>query len=444
MKIQTLVRFLFGDRDAILRISNSRYALPLGLLLVLSAGFAREYDGEDLRSEPWHLLIPLSASLALSFILYSLIEGIARCQRKRNLFWRGYGIFLSLFWMTAPLAWLYAIPVERFLSAADSARANLWLLGIVSVWRVTLITRVISVLYRTHWFATFFVVMLFGDSLMWIVLEMTPLPILSIMGGIRLTESERILLDTATMLRVLCILSAPAWLIGTFFIYVRRPREPLAWERDAVNAESRLSVAKPLWALSSVALLVWAAILPMTQPQQANRRAVETSLAENQIADALTFMSQRGPADFPPHWDPPPRIGYGEATPDIWDVLAATKNVDVALWVRSIYIEKILAQSHTATFVQHRTINLYEMEQANLNLYVELLNEVGSGQKIAEAHVYEIERIIGNTKDPEFPEPISDERRTSLEEILSLARSSEVTESPEPVSTDAPADPSLP
>ncbi|MDP6554465.1 MAG: hypothetical protein QGG71_07340 [Pirellulaceae bacterium] len=444
MRIQTLVRFLFGDRDAILRISNSRYALPLSLLLVLSAGFAREYDGEDLRSEPWYLLIPLGASLALSFILYSLIEGIARCQRKRNLFWRGYGIFLPLFWMTAPLAWLYAIPVERFLSTADSVRANLWLLGIVSVWRVTLITRVISVLYRTHWFATFFVVMLFGDALMWIVLEMTPLPILSIMGGIRLTESERILLDTATMLRVLCILSAPVWLIGTLFICVRRPREPLAWERDAVNAESRLSVAKPLWALSSVALLVWAAILPMTQPQQANRRKVETSLAENQIADALTFMSQCGPEDFPPHWDPPPRIGYGEATPDIWDVLAATKNVDVALWVRSIYIEKILAQSHTATYVQHRTINLYEMEQASLNLYVELLNEVGSGQKIAEAHVYEIERIIGNTKDPEFPVPISDERRTSLEEILSLARSSEVTESPEPAPTDAPADPSLP
>jgi hypothetical protein len=148
MKIQTLVRFLFGDRDAILRISNSRYALPLGLLLVLSAGFAREYDGEDLRSEPWHLLIPLSASLALSFILYSLIEGIARCQRKRNLFWRGYGIFLSLFWMTAPLAWLYAIPVERFLSAADSARANLWLLGIVSVWRVPL--SLLSCCLATH------------------------------------------------------------------------------------------------------------------------------------------------------------------------------------------------------------------------------------------------------------------------------------------------------
>ena len=37
--------------------------------------------------------------------------------------------FLNLYWMTAPLAWLYAIPFERFLSPADATTANLALLG---------------------------------------------------------------------------------------------------------------------------------------------------------------------------------------------------------------------------------------------------------------------------------------------------------------------------
>jgi len=35
----------------------------------LLPAFAREYDGEDLLHEPWHLLLPLVASLATSFIL---------------------------------------------------------------------------------------------------------------------------------------------------------------------------------------------------------------------------------------------------------------------------------------------------------------------------------------------------------------------------------------
>ena len=49
--------------------------------------------------------------------------------------------------MTAPLAWIYAIPVERFLGAYEATQANLWMLGIVSVWRIVLMIRVVSVLF---------------------------------------------------------------------------------------------------------------------------------------------------------------------------------------------------------------------------------------------------------------------------------------------------------
>ena len=48
--------------------------------------------------------------------------------------------------MTAPLAWLYAIPYERFLSPVGATRANLWTLGLVAAWRVLLIIRVLVVL----------------------------------------------------------------------------------------------------------------------------------------------------------------------------------------------------------------------------------------------------------------------------------------------------------
>src|SRR5580700_9011821 len=115
MDIRTLFRFLIGDRQAILEIAADRRALWVGLLLVVSAAFARDYDGEDLVHEPWRLLLPLGASVASSFVLFLLTFGKAiASDAARPSFLTAYRSFLTLFWMTAPLAWLYAVPYERF------------------------------------------------------------------------------------------------------------------------------------------------------------------------------------------------------------------------------------------------------------------------------------------------------------------------------------------
>ena len=141
MSIITLLKFLVGNREAILQIGRTPAVLWLGGLFVLSAGFAREYDGKDLLAEPWHLAIPFAASLATSFLLFCLVYAIALARGiDRQPFLNAYRSFLTLYWMTSPLAWLYAIPVERMYSAGDAMRANLWLLGIVALWRVALMT----------------------------------------------------------------------------------------------------------------------------------------------------------------------------------------------------------------------------------------------------------------------------------------------------------------
>src|SRR6266481_654320 len=152
MRIRTWLRYLIGDRQAILEIAQDRRALGLGLLFVLSAGLAREYDGEDLLQEPWHVVLPVAASLVTSFLLFCLTYAPAKeGEEPRPSFLRAYGMFLGVFWMTAPLAWLYGIPYERFLPALGATRANLITLGIVSVWRVVLMMRVVSVLMAYHW-----------------------------------------------------------------------------------------------------------------------------------------------------------------------------------------------------------------------------------------------------------------------------------------------------
>jgi hypothetical protein len=69
MTLWTLLKFLAGNRDAIVSAARCNGAIWIGLLFVIAAGFAREYDGEDLLHEPWHLAIPLGASLASSAAL---------------------------------------------------------------------------------------------------------------------------------------------------------------------------------------------------------------------------------------------------------------------------------------------------------------------------------------------------------------------------------------
>jgi hypothetical protein len=75
MGIGTLLGYLISNRTAILALASHSRAWMVGLVFVLSAGFAREYDGEDLLHEPWHLLLPLAASLAASFFLYCILYG---------------------------------------------------------------------------------------------------------------------------------------------------------------------------------------------------------------------------------------------------------------------------------------------------------------------------------------------------------------------------------
>jgi hypothetical protein len=51
-------------------------------------------------------------------------------------------------------------------------------------------------------------------------------------------------------------------------------------------------------------------------------------------------MSAHDPTDFPPHWDPPPKLALGQALPDLVDVMEIIADDPPAPWVRSIFIEK--------------------------------------------------------------------------------------------------------
>jgi hypothetical protein len=335
MTIRTWVLYLLGNREAILRLAADHRALWVGALFVLSAGLAREYDGEDLVHEPWYLLLPFAASLLTSFLLFGITWVPARLKGSPGPpLLSAYRAFLGLFWLTAPLAWFYGIPYERFLSPLDATRANLITLAVVSFWRVCLMIRVVSVLMGYRTWQAIFLVMILADAEMLLALQYVPRPILMIMSGVRMTQSEMLLAATGFWVNVGAFLSLWLWIIGALVAtWLSRP----AWQASATDSPTS-SNEMPLLAMVSVAF--WLGTLPFTQPEQILRRRVEHDLKEGRIAEALAEMSAHERSDFPPHWDPPPRIGYRERVPSQEDILAAIRESPPASWVVELFREK--------------------------------------------------------------------------------------------------------
>lgn len=336
--IHTVAKFLLGDREAILALASAPGLLGIGVLFVFSAALAREYDGVYFLAEPWHLALPLAASLGTSFLLFCLLF----CAGKRQgigavPFGRCYLRFLGLYWMTAPLAWLYAIPVERFLTPLGATQCNLALLGLVAAWRVALIVRVAQVLFGANLAAAFSLVLAFADTVALAALAVSPKPVIVVMAGISHTDSEIAIFHATLLAGAACLFSYPVWLLSC--IATVGPRRD-KWKFALEAAAPRLRPDRGLWALAIASVAVWAFVLPITQSQQRLAYRVDRDLKAGRIAEALRLMAEHKRSDFPAHWDPPPRIGYGNTTPSILIVLEAVLSTKSSPWVQAIFREK--------------------------------------------------------------------------------------------------------
>lgn len=340
MRLRTLLLYLIGNRQAILDIAADRRAVGIGFLFVLSAAFAREYDGEDLLHEPWYLLIPVGASVLASFILFSV--AFATCADRAPqgpTFFRAYRSFLALFWMTAPLAWLYAVPYERFLSLGDAVRANYFTLALVALWRVCLMIRVLCVISTYDGLTSVLLVLSFAGVSASIAAFATPITLVDVMGGIRYTESERALRSIFNTIASFACCTTPI-LVPITMIRLSLIGFP-CWKVDAVQGKSSATCGSRLLLLATMSVGVWIIVLPFTQPEQILRYRVERAFAAGQISEALDIMSAHAPSDFPPYWDPPPRNKRSiVARLPLEQVLATVVANPPAAWVREVYLEK--------------------------------------------------------------------------------------------------------
>lgn len=332
-----LARFLAGRREALLAAAGSRWTLPLGALLVLTAALAREYDGAYLARQPEHVLLPFAASLVTSAALYLLVCAAQWIRKQPAPLISGYPRFLGLYWLTAPLAWFYAIPVERFLSPDDATVANLRLLGFVAAWRVALMMRIVHLVYGLSPWQAAATVLWFGSSTTLVVLYFTPIPIFNVMGGIHHTLGEQAIQSTALFVG---FASVAVWVITSLALATGLAFTARPWAK--LESSPRWGVSA--WCVAFLALALGLGFLPLTQPEQQHRWEAEQLLRASRVDDALRYLSKLERSDLPPHWDPPPRIGYGESTPPLEDVLVRCLDVEAADWVRGLYIAKLDTQ----------------------------------------------------------------------------------------------------
>lgn len=349
--IPLLLGFLFGHRASILTVARAPGMLLVGVIFVLSVGLAREYDGEYLWANPWYALAPLGVSVVMAAALWIILYATMTAEsRRRAGFWRGYRALLAAYWMTAPLAWLYGIPVERWSDAYTVTERNLTLLLVVSVWRVVLMTRVISVLLGSSFMAAAWPVLLFSAGATFLANLLAPTPPIAVMGGIRLSETEELISRMTYSALLGSFMLFPVFLVGTIVV---------ARTQSLGRNVADLSIAKAggshgrLDALIAIAgLFGWLAVAPGPQVEQRNRYIVEQAVQAGRFDAAERYMSVRSPSDFPPHWSPPPnsRGLYHESS--LMPMLEAiVRDSDSAAWVREAYIghvERFLNSWHIA------------------------------------------------------------------------------------------------
>ncbi|HVK58378.1 MAG TPA: hypothetical protein VM735_06325 [Candidatus Kapabacteria bacterium] len=292
MTAKDLLGYQFGNAESIRRVAGSKYLLPVGTLLVLITSIPRNYDQTFIGEVPWWPLIPLVSSFVSgSFVFYVLKHGFIK--EADGKFSRKYWMFLGLFWMTAPIAWLYGIPVERWMTARSAAVANLWLMGIVSIWRVALFSRVMSVIYEVPWLRTGGWVLLAASLEVAAVLFFSGFgeAIGRGMAGMRNSPEQNLIIGVLGTVFWTAVIAVPLLLI-VLKSALRFPGKAKISELPECN--------KTPWLLLLCIAVIWGALAILPQQELAKEWKYRALLEGRKPGEALAYLNTLEAKDWPP------------------------------------------------------------------------------------------------------------------------------------------------
>ncbi len=418
----TIPEYLVGRRRAILEVVSDRAALGVAALLVLSAALARNYDRSSLLDQPWRLLGPFAASMAISGVLFLVVYGFARMKGMESPgIGRAYLAFLALYWMMAPMAWLYGIPYERFQEPMAAIDSNLWTLALVSIWRVALMTRVVSVIFGLRVRVALALVMLVADVMALVTLYLVPLPVVNLMGGI---PEQQEVAWAALLASLLCWVTLPIWIVLTLIAAFSHRNNPEWRVPEPSNSNGG---RRAVLACAMVASAAWGVLLPFTQPEQILAHRVDRAYREDGPAAALALMSAHDRDAFPPDWHLPPwRFDGDPPVSEFLDMLEALADHPHVDWVGASYTRRF----------RNRFAHEYAWPEELLGRQAvrlaSILSRLREGPEMAwslEAPYHHIKYRLERGPDAE---PLPDDQRNALETLLRLAGTVERAEETTP------------
>lgn len=338
MKAIHVVRYPFGFADAIQAAAISRAAFPTGMVLVLLTAVARSYDQTWIGEKPvlW-LLGPLLFSLVSGTWLFLVTyAGFVRKywpEADRSIgVWKDWRAFMGLFWLTAPVAWLYAIPVERFLDSLNAARANVALLLVVSLWRVVLFSRVIQVISGAR----------YPTALMWVLLPASIEAMVVLvpgsmgqaiargMGGMRHSPEEEVLLLAVNQVVMVAFYAA----IGCGFgAWLWRPRTYTARLPTAQAGGSP-------WGLLAGCAAGWMMAALWAQPATARSAHADALVHHKHYREAMEFLRPQEPQAFAPSRSLPPKSYEHAAFRHLAGLLAEAREEEPA-WLQAHFLQRL-------------------------------------------------------------------------------------------------------
>ncbi|MDC0302716.1 hypothetical protein OAL23_00955 [bacterium] len=266
---KTIARFLIGKRDAIEQVSSSKGSFFLAALFIVSAGLARNYDHHILVREPLWVFGPFAMTFFSSFFIFAFVKALGglRLGALKGIPTpsSNYFPFLRCFAMTAPLAWLYGIPVEQFTTALAATQFNFAVLLTVSIWRLALMVRVLVALFNFTPLRAFCLISIPASIEMFFATLVKSVSIVGIMGGMKLTTSEGFLLQAT---RIVTTGSIVLFISACLLIFFSKRGEIRAHE----SSENPPKISRPTWLFAIVIIALW--LVASIEPQQRLRNLV--------------------------------------------------------------------------------------------------------------------------------------------------------------------------
>ena len=419
MNAATVLLYLTGNAAAIRKVASSPMAVPTGILLVLTAGVARNYDqmwfGDSLGWLWGPLVFSIFSGMWLGlFVLRAWSQkpdepepvGAARCGTS----------FFGLFWMTAPLAWLYAIPVERWCNDVDAARWNLTLLAVVATWRVLLMSRAVSIIGNwtfRHSFARVLLAATLEAGALAFFGSLGP-RIMASMAGLRLSPAQSVI-DDAYSFVLAAIL--PLLVVCTCLLVF------FPGEQKRAGAPRKLEIPARPWRMPWIFLLLsagfwtWVSIKPQ-QEQRLNREADQLARKKD-WAGLVAFLSKHRQDEFAPSRTLPPLIYEMQSWKRMTEVVQQL-SPETAPWVRRYYLNSLGTILSLEDYTRH-------IDGEDAHRMVDGLDQLEEGPAFAKRFEKILRKILPGELNPQEAKPDSkpgnwlDLRHQNLDELLKKA-----------------------